>query len=280
MELGAPTEKDIIRILGVTPADLNLKKTDCKAENGKTITVYPVSLSGIPMEHWACIRKMRLSSKVEVLQNELFVSPQTQISRDQPASWLDHLTDHLVKGREKKFPRKDLLSWSHISRTALTLRKQRQAEAGALEDGSDSSSGDGAPAEASTLHGEGPGFLIMMIMMMAMMMMMMMMTVVDVMLARMINMMTIMIMMMVMMMIMMMFMIMMMIMMTLMIMVMMITMMIMMMWLLLMVMMLTMLAMMMMKMIMMMVVMIRRPTGGVSTLDPVGLRRVIGPTGA
>ena len=155
IEIAAPTEKDIVRLLGVTPADLGLKKVDLVGEKGVTMTIFPMSLHGIPMKHWVSIRKLRLSSQVRVSRDEMFVTGQNQIAQEQPANWLNHLVGTMVDDREKKWklPKlHDLTTWESANSAAQKLRQERQAVAGVLG----AESPDSMAAESDADEGQPP----------------------------------------------------------------------------------------------------------------------------
>ena len=98
-ELGAPTESEVLRLFGVGHRQLGLDPMQCTSEDNQTLSVFPISLHGIPLQKLAGIRRLRLISRVFVSRGEHFVWPASQIAEQQGETWLNFLSTQLTQKR-------------------------------------------------------------------------------------------------------------------------------------------------------------------------------------
>ena len=165
MELGAPTEADVIRLFSLTPADLDLKKVTLVAEEGQKLTVFPVDLHGVPEGELASIRRLRYGAKVMIAHEEQFLDSDWQVDKEQGKTWKDYLVAKLVSEHKEDFPSRrahklGMKSWSDLVAKADGIHKER----GGLQDleeefdeEDDQSRAEGGDDETAADGGQGPG---------------------------------------------------------------------------------------------------------------------------
>ena len=145
MELAAPTEADIVRIFGVTPRDLNMRKVTVNSERGKNLCVYPMRLEEFPMESLGSTRRLRFGYKVGVLHGEEFLAGALQLTPEQGATWMDYLSkEHTGRWDKEIKPtaQHPLPNFSQLMAQAEDLQSERQQLAGVYEDAQDHDSED------------------------------------------------------------------------------------------------------------------------------------------
>ena len=125
-EYGAPTESEVQRLFGVSSCELGLERLDLTDECQKSITVFPISLFGIPDSKVRGMRVLKLTSRVRVKRGEHFLQTLTQVDENQGASWLTYLNNQLIKDRcDAKAGKRGLLrvsSYDDLHAKALVLQ--------------------------------------------------------------------------------------------------------------------------------------------------------------
>ena len=101
-EVGAPTEVEVLRLFGVSAAQLALKKLEVVSEDNATLAVFPIDLYGLPAHKVGSMRKLRMSSAVAIAHEEHFVVPSEQLTDDQGQKWLRYLQSQHVSKRNSQ----------------------------------------------------------------------------------------------------------------------------------------------------------------------------------
>ena len=94
-----PNEDEVLDFFGSTPRDLGLPSINIQSPELGTMCVYPVSLRGLSGGDLASMRKMKLSHRAQVIMNEQYLTPATQMISDQGQKWLKHAAQQHIGQR-------------------------------------------------------------------------------------------------------------------------------------------------------------------------------------